>query len=60
MAACTLGRQNLGKLLWDLTIEGKLLELSKAQMAKALMPVHELDLIVGGHKLDVFGFLGQW
>jgi hypothetical protein len=53
--------QHLGKLLWDLTVEGKLLELCKAQVAKAVMPLHELGLIVGGHELDVFGFLGwRW
>jgi hypothetical protein len=35
-AACALGRQNLGKLLWDLAVEGKLLELREAQVAKAV------------------------
>ncbi len=55
-AACTLGRQHLGKLLWDLAIEGKLLELGEAQVTKAVMPVHELGLIVACYKLEVFGF----
>ncbi len=57
-AACALGRQNLCKLLWDLAIEGELLKLREAQVAKAVMPAHEIGLIVSGHKLDVFGFLG--
>jgi hypothetical protein len=56
-AACTLGWQNLGKLLWDLAVEGKLLELWKAQVAKSVVPLHELSLIVSSHKLDVFSFL---
>ncbi len=57
-AACALGQQNLGKLLWDLTIEGKLLELREAQVAKAVVPAHKLGLVVGGCKLGVFSFLG--
>ncbi len=57
-AACTLGRQHLGKLLWDLAIEGKLLELWKTHMPEAVMPSHELSLIVGRCKLDVLGFFG--
>ncbi len=56
-AACALGRQHLGKLLWDLVVEGELLELGKAQVTKTVMPLHELGLIIGGHELDVFGFL---
>jgi hypothetical protein len=47
-AACALGWQNLGELLWDLAIEGKLLELGKAQVAKAVVPAHELSLIDSG------------
>ncbi len=57
-AACALGRQNLGKLFGDLDIEGKLLELRDAQVAKAVLPVHEFGLVVGGRELDVFCFLG--
>ncbi len=56
-AACALGRQNLDKLLWDLAIEGTLLELRKAQMAKLVVLLHELSLILSSHKLDVFSFL---
>jgi hypothetical protein len=57
-AACALGRLNLGKLLQDLAVEGKLLELREAQVAKAVVPAHKLDLVIGGCKLDVFSFLG--
>ncbi len=57
-AACALGRENLGELLWGLAIEGKLLELREAQVAKAVVPGHELSLVTGGRELDVFGFLG--
>jgi hypothetical protein len=39
-AASTLERDDLGKLLWDFTIEGKLLELGKAQVAKLVVPTH--------------------
>ncbi len=58
-AACALGRQHLGRLLWDLAIEGKLLELGEAQVAKAVMSLHELGMIIGSRELDIFGFLGQ-
>jgi hypothetical protein len=44
---CTLGRQHLGELLWDLAIEGKLLELWEGKVTKAVMPSHELGLFVG-------------
>ncbi len=56
-AAIALGRDDLGKLLWNFTIEGKLLELGKAQVAKWVVPMHEFSLIVGGRELDVFSFL---
>ncbi len=58
-AACALGWQNLGKLLWDLIIEGELLELRKAQVAKVVVPLHELSLVGGGRELDIFNFLYQ-
>jgi hypothetical protein len=45
-------------LLWDLAIDGKLLELGEAQVAKAVMPSHELGLIVSSRKLDVLSFFG--
>jgi hypothetical protein len=57
-AACTLGWQHLGKLLWDFAIEGELLELGKAHVTKTVMPLHELGLVLGSCKLDLFGFLG--
>ncbi len=38
---------------------GELLELGEALVPKAVMPSHELGLIVGGHELDICGFLGQ-
>ncbi len=47
-AASTLGRQHLGKLLWDLAIEGKLCELWEGKVTKAVMPLHELGLFIGG------------
>jgi hypothetical protein len=47
-ASCTLGRQHLGKLLWDLAVEGKLLEFWKSKVTKAVMPLHELSLFVDG------------
>ncbi len=47
-AHLTLGRQNLGKLLWDLAIEGKLLELWEGMVTEAVMPLHEVGLFVGG------------
>jgi hypothetical protein len=49
-----LRRFNLGKFLEDITIESKLLELGEAQVAKAVVPTHELGLIIGSSKLDVF------
>jgi hypothetical protein len=56
-AAGTLGRRNLGKFLGNLAIEGKLLGLGKAQVAKAVVELHELGLFLSGGNLDVFSFL---
>ncbi len=36
-----------------------MLELWEAQMAKAVMLLHELGFVVGGRELDIFGFFGQ-
>jgi hypothetical protein len=59
-ASCTLGRQHLGELLWDLAVEGKLLvEFWKGKVAKAVMPLHELGLFIGGRELDVLCFFGS-
>ncbi len=44
-AASTLRRQRLGKLLWDLAIEGKLFKLWKGKVTEAVMPLHELGLV---------------
>ncbi len=55
-ASCTLGWQHLGKLLWDLAVEGKLLEFWKGKVTKAVMPLHELGLFVGGQELDILRF----
>jgi hypothetical protein len=58
-AASTLGWRNFGELLWDFTIEGKLLEHGEAQVTKAEVPLHDLSLLVGGGKLGVLSLL-QW
>jgi hypothetical protein len=39
---------DLSQSLWDLSIESKLLELGEGQVAKAVMPAHELGLVVDG------------
>ncbi len=48
LSACTLGRQHLGKLLQDFAFEGKLFELREGKVTKAVMPLHELGLFIGG------------
>jgi hypothetical protein len=58
-ASCTLGRQHLGKLLWDLAVEGKLLEFWKGKVTEPVMSLHELGLFVGGRELDVLRFFGR-
>ncbi len=58
-AAGALGRLNFGKFLRDFTIEGKLLELGEAQMAKVVVPLHELGLFISSSRLDVLSFL-EW
>jgi hypothetical protein len=58
-AASTVGRQHLGKLLWNLAVEGKLFELWKGKVTEAVMPLHELGLFISGRELDVLGFFGQ-
>ncbi len=57
-AACTLGRQHLSKLLWDFAVEGEVLELGETHVAEAVMPLHEIGLIVGSRELDILGFFG--
>jgi hypothetical protein len=41
----------------DLTILGKDLEFWEGEVAKAVMPLHQLGLIVGGGKLEILVFL---
>ncbi len=45
-ASCTLRRQHIGELLWDLAIEGKLLEFWKGKVTKVVMPLHELACLL--------------
>ncbi len=58
-ASCILGRQHLGELLWDLAVEGKLLEFWKGKVTKVVMPLHELGLSICGQELDVLRFFGR-
>ena len=53
-AASALGWRDCRQLLGDFLVEGKLLELSEGKMAEAVVPTHELGLIVGSGKVDVF------
>ncbi len=55
-AAGALRRHNFGKCLGDFAIEGKLLELGEAQVAKAVVPLHELGLFISGGELCVLSF----
>ncbi len=66
-AYCTVRRLDLGQLSRDLAIKHELLELGEGQVAKAVMPAHELDLVVNGNEVDVLVFLelgiqvkGEW
>ena len=52
-ASCTLGRGGLCKLLWDLAIDDKLLQLWKMEVAKAIVPPHQFSLVVGGGKWSI-------
>jgi hypothetical protein len=45
-ASHTGGRLDLGQLSRDLAVEHELLELGEGQVAKAVMPAHELGLVV--------------
>ena len=47
-ASCAGRRLDLGQSLWDLAIKRELLELGEGQVAKAVMPAHELGLVVDG------------
>jgi hypothetical protein len=56
-AAGALGRRHLGKATRDLAILGKDLEFWEGEVAEAVMPLHQLGLIVGGGKLKFLVFL---
>ncbi len=56
-AAGALGWRNFGELLGDFSIECKLLELGEEQVAKVVVPLHELGLFIGGGKLGSVSFL---
>ncbi len=60
-------RLDLGQTLRDLAVKHKLLELGEGQVAKAVMPAHELGLVVDSGEIDVLVFLefgihvkGEW
>ncbi len=59
-AAGTAGRTNVGKLGRDLAIARKLLELWEGGVAKAIMPLHQLSLIIRGGDRILVGFLKHW
>ena len=50
-AACALGWRHLGKTTRDLAILGKDLEFWEGEVAEAVMPSHQLGMIVGGSEL---------
>jgi hypothetical protein len=55
-AACALGRRHLGKAMRDLAILGKDLEFWEGEVAKAVMPSHQLGLIVSSSELKFLVF----
>jgi hypothetical protein len=56
-ATCALGRRHLGKATKDLAILGKDLEFWEGEVAEAVMPSHQLSLIIGGGELEFLVFL---
>ncbi len=50
-------RLDLGQTLRDLTIKRQLLELGEGQVAEAVMPAHELGLVVDCGQVDMLVFL---
>jgi hypothetical protein len=52
-AASPRGWFDLGEFFRNFAIEGKLLELWEQEMAEAVVPMHELILIVSGSNLHV-------
>ncbi len=59
-AAGTAGRTNIGKLGRDLAVARKLLELWEGGVAKAIMPLHQLSLIIRGDDRILIGFFEHW
>ena len=53
-AASALGWRDCRQLLGDFPVEGELLQLGEGKMAEAIVPTHELGLIVGSGEVDVF------
>ncbi len=56
-ASHTGRRLDLGQSSWDLSIDGKLLELGEGQAAEAVMPAHEFGLVVDSGQVDMLVFL---
>jgi hypothetical protein len=56
-AAIALGWCDAHQLLGDLPVEGKLLELCKGKITKAVVPLHEFGFIVGSGEVDVLPLL---
>ena len=52
-AASALGWRDCRQLLGDFPIEGKLLELCKGKVTKAVVSLHQFSLIVGSGEVDI-------
>ncbi len=49
-----MGGLTVASFLGIFPVEGKLLQLGEGKMAEAIVPTHELGLIVGSGEVDVF------
>ncbi len=58
-AASALGWRDCCQLLGDFPVKSELLELCKGKMTKAVVPSHELGLIVGSGEVNVLPLL-RW
>jgi hypothetical protein len=58
-AASALGWRDFCQLLGDFPVEGKLFELCEGKVTKAVVPLHQFSLIVGGGEMDVLS-LFRW
>ncbi len=56
-ASRTGRRLDLGQMSRDLAVKCQLLELGEGQVAKAIMPAHELGLVIDCSQVDVLVFL---